>query len=87
MTEMNVRNIKLSLHLFNRIFLGEGEFEVLLKVSFLRIYGDFSFEEFLDENLIIRFERHVEVVFTSLEDDIEIIAPLCEKCLALKGDL
>ena len=32
MTDMNVRNIRLSLHLFNRIFLGEGEFEVLLKV-------------------------------------------------------
>jgi len=29
----------------------------------------------------------MEVVFTSLEDDIEIIAPLCEKCLALKGGL
>ena len=29
----------------------------------------------------------MEVVFTSLEDDIETIAPLCEKCLALKGDL
>ena len=25
----------------------------------------------------------MEVVFTSLEDDIGIIAPLCEKCLAL----
>lgn len=87
MTEMNVRNIKLSLHLFKKIFLGESEFEVLLKSSFLRIYGDFSFGEFVDENLIIRFERHMEVVFTSLEDDIKIIAPLCEKCLTLKGGL